>query len=78
MNSRQRVMAALNLEEPDRVPFMDFVDNVVKQKSWEPGRSTKLSWLKKSEWMPFIFQTTARRYSAKAIMVREIRPRRMV
>ena len=31
MNSRQRVMAALNLEEPDRVPFMDFVDNVVKQ-----------------------------------------------
>ena len=32
MNSRERVLAALNLQEPDRVPFMDFVDNVVKQK----------------------------------------------
>jgi uroporphyrinogen decarboxylase len=32
MNSRERVMAALNLKEPDRVPFMDFVDTVVKQK----------------------------------------------
>ncbi len=32
MNSRQRVMAALHLKEPDRVPIMDFVDTVVKQK----------------------------------------------
>ena len=32
MNSRQRVMSALHLKEPDRVPFMDFVDTVVKQK----------------------------------------------
>ena len=32
MNSRERVMAALHLKEPDRVPFMDFVDTVVKQK----------------------------------------------
>ena len=31
MNSRERVMAALYLKEPDRVPFMDFVDTVVKQ-----------------------------------------------
>lgn len=31
MNSRERVMTALNLKEPDRVPFMDFVDTVVKQ-----------------------------------------------
>ena len=31
MNSRERVMAALQLKEPDRVPFMDFVDTVVKQ-----------------------------------------------
>jgi uroporphyrinogen decarboxylase len=31
MNSRERVMAALNLKEPDRVPFMDFVDTGVKQ-----------------------------------------------
>ncbi len=32
MNSRERVMTALNLKEPDRVPFMDFVDTIVKQK----------------------------------------------
>jgi len=32
MNSRERVMAALALKEPDRVPFMDFVDNIIKQK----------------------------------------------
>lgn len=32
MNSRERVMAALLLTEPDRVPFMDFVDTVVKHK----------------------------------------------
>ena len=32
MNSRDRVMTALNLKEPDRVPFMDFVDTIVKQK----------------------------------------------
>ena len=31
MNSRERVMAALALKEPDRVPFMDFVDISVKQ-----------------------------------------------
>ena len=30
MNSRERVLAALHLKEPDRVPFMDFVDTVVK------------------------------------------------
>ena len=32
MNSRQRVMTALDLKEPDRVPFVDSIDNVVKQK----------------------------------------------
>jgi len=32
MNSRQRVMTALDLKEPDRVPFVDFIDTVVKQK----------------------------------------------
>ena len=32
MNSRERVMTALYLKEPDRVPFMDFVDTLVKQK----------------------------------------------
>ena len=32
MNSRERVMTALDLKEPDRVPFMDFVDTIVKQK----------------------------------------------
>jgi uroporphyrinogen decarboxylase len=32
MNSRERVMAALQLKEPDRVPFMDFADTIVKQK----------------------------------------------
>jgi len=31
MNSRERVLAALHLKEPDRVPFMDFVDTAVKQ-----------------------------------------------
>ncbi len=31
MNSRERVMAAMHLKEPDRVPFMDFVDTIVKQ-----------------------------------------------
>ena len=29
MNSRERVMAALQLREPDRVPFMDFVDTMM-------------------------------------------------
>jgi hypothetical protein len=32
MNSRERVMAALQLKEPDRVPFMDFADTIFKQK----------------------------------------------
>ena len=32
MNSRQRVMTALDLKEPDRVPFVNFVDTVVKHK----------------------------------------------
>ena len=32
MDSRERVITALNLKEPDRVPFMDFVDTIVKQK----------------------------------------------
>ena len=32
MNSRERVLAALHLKEPDCVPFMDFVDTVVKNK----------------------------------------------
>jgi uroporphyrinogen decarboxylase len=32
MNSRERVLKALNLQEPDQVPFMDFVDTVVKKK----------------------------------------------
>lgn len=32
MNSRERVVAALHLKEPDRVPFTDFVDTAVKQK----------------------------------------------
>ena len=32
MNSRERVLAALQLKEPDRVPFMDFADTIVKQK----------------------------------------------
>lgn len=31
MNSRERVLAALHLKEPDRVPFMDFVDTTVKR-----------------------------------------------
>ncbi len=30
MDSRERVMTALNLKELDRVPFMDFVDTIVK------------------------------------------------
>ena len=32
MNSRERVMTALALKEPDRVPFMDYVDMIVKEK----------------------------------------------
>ena len=32
MNSRERVMAALHLKEPDRVPFADSVDTIVKRK----------------------------------------------
>ncbi|MEE8541674.1 MAG: uroporphyrinogen decarboxylase family protein [Desulfobacterales bacterium] len=32
MNSRQRVMTALELKEPDRVPFVDAIDTVVKHK----------------------------------------------
>jgi len=31
MNSRERVLAALHLKEPDRVPFADYVDIIVKQ-----------------------------------------------
>lgn len=31
MNSRERVMAALSLKQPDRVPFMDYVDTAVKR-----------------------------------------------
>jgi hypothetical protein len=32
MNSRERIMTALALKEPDRVPFMDFVDTSIKRK----------------------------------------------
>jgi len=32
MNSRERVMAALALEQPDRVPFVDYVDTIIKQR----------------------------------------------
>ena len=32
MTPRQRVMAALNLETPDRVPFMDWIDPGIRQK----------------------------------------------
>ncbi len=31
MNSRERIMAALDLKQPDRVHFMDFVDTAVKR-----------------------------------------------
>ena len=37
MNSRERVMAAMHLQEPDRVPFRDFVDKAVKQKIMAPA-----------------------------------------
>ena len=37
MNSRDRVMAALSLEEPDRVPFMDYVDVEIKKQIMGPG-----------------------------------------
>lgn len=32
MNSRERVLAALNLEQPDRVPFVDCVDHGIRQR----------------------------------------------
>ena len=32
MNSRERIMTALALKEPDRVPFMDFIDTPIKRK----------------------------------------------
>ena len=37
MNSRERVMTALSLKEPDRVPFMDFVDLAVKRRVMGAG-----------------------------------------
>jgi len=37
MNSRERVLAALHLKEPDRVPFMDFVDIPIKQQIMGSG-----------------------------------------
>lgn len=37
MNSRERVMSALALKQPDRVPFMDFVDNAIKHQIMGPG-----------------------------------------
>ncbi len=37
MNSRERVMTALALKQPDRVPFMDFVDTAIKQQVMGPG-----------------------------------------
>jgi hypothetical protein len=44
MNFRERVMAALALKEPDRVPFMDYVDTAVKQQIMAPTISTRLNW----------------------------------
>ena len=32
MNSRDRILAALSLEEPDRVPFADWIDKEAKAK----------------------------------------------
>jgi uroporphyrinogen decarboxylase len=32
MNSRERILAALSLQQPDRVPFADIVDHSVKEK----------------------------------------------
>ena len=48
MNSRERVMAALQLKEPDRVPFMDFVDTVVKQKIMGTGEIDEVEFAKKA------------------------------
>ena len=47
MNSRERVTAALQLKEPDRVPFMDFVDTVVKQKIMGTGEIDEVEFAKK-------------------------------
>ena len=35
MNSRQRVMTALALKEPDYVPFVDWIDAPLKKKLME-------------------------------------------
>jgi hypothetical protein len=40
-------MAALQLKEPDRVPFMDFVDTVVKQKIMGSGEIDEVEFAKK-------------------------------
>lgn len=32
MNSRERILAALNLNQPDRVPFADWVDDGIRAK----------------------------------------------
>jgi uroporphyrinogen decarboxylase len=40
-------MTALNLKEPDRVPFMDFVDTIIKQKFLGPGEIDEAELAKK-------------------------------
>ena len=47
MTSRERVMAALELKEPDQVPFMDFVDTVVKQKIMGTGKIDEVEFARK-------------------------------
>lgn len=75
MNSRERVMTALHLKEPDRVPFMDFVDTIVKQKIMGTEEIDEAEFAKKSEWTPFTLQTTVRRCFAKAIPETKMCPR---
>ncbi|UCG06016.1 MAG: hypothetical protein JSV83_19205 [Desulfobacterales bacterium] len=47
MNSRERVLAALDLNEPDRVPFMDFFDSVVKHKIMGTAEIDEVEFAKK-------------------------------
>jgi hypothetical protein len=58
MTPRERVLTALALKQPDRVPFADYIDDDFKEILVGHPVSNEAELPKKSVWMPSILQIT--------------------
>jgi hypothetical protein len=47
MNSRERIMKALNLGQPDRVPFADYTEEAIRKKIMGKEHFTAVEFAKK-------------------------------